>query len=226
MSRARGMTLDLLRTKYRGALARAATCPTPIDLSDSLTLIYVGPDGIEQEISEGHFLDDAKCSSGTYQVELRAPAGFGFTGVAAMGDPTGAPNALGGGPDFSRQTSQFISSLLHEGRNAVEVAGQDLSSARARIRELEELTVSLMRRVGELERGSSGGDDSTQRELVQLLTRIASMYFGLGGQRWTAETVGDALTILQLVQRSAAVQEAIRTEGAGEPLRRLLGGVS
>lgn len=224
MSRPRAMTLDLLRGKLRAALARAATCPNGIDLTGALTLIHVGPEGLEQEISEAHFFDDMKCVPGQYVVTLTGPAGFGFQGTAVLADPTGAPIMGGAGGDFiNRQTSQFISSLLSEGRNAVEIAGTDLAKARARIQELEDLTISLMRRLGELERGA-GGPTDTQRELVALLSRILSMWLGLGGMRWNAETLGDALSILQLVQRSGRVQDAIRLEdGGAEPLRRLLG---
>lgn len=221
--RPRPMSLDLLRDKLRAALARAATCPTPIDLQGALLLVYTTPDGAETEISEGHFLDNTKCQPGQYSVTLAGPAGFSFQGTAVLADPTGSPVMAGVGADFTRQTSSFISALLTEGRNAVEVGAQDLTKARERIRELEELTISLMRRVGELER-SGGGPSETQRELVSLLTRIVSLWVGLGGMSWSAETVNHAITVLQLVQRSARVQEAVRLEdGGASALRGLLG---
>lgn len=218
----RRMTLDLLRQKYRGALAAAAACSPPLDLRDSLSIVFTDEAG-ETDISESHFLSDAQCLPGRYAIQIHGPAGVSFSGEATLSDPSGLP-VSSFGYDPKKEVATFISALMTEGRNQITHTGDELRKCQDRNRELEAFSAQLLRRVSELEIGrggqSAGGD--TQRELLQVLQQMACKWLGIGGAAWKPETVMHALAVLAIVQRSQAVQAAIRAEGGAEPLRLLV----
>lgn len=214
LNKPRRMTLDLLRAKYRAALAQATA--SSIALEDAITISYTSPEGDEVEISDAQLLEDAKCEPGTYRVTLRGPHGFGFDGEAILADPTGTSH---GQVQPTTEAARFVSSLLKEGREQVEHSGGQLREAWSRIKDLEELSMGLMRRLREVESGKTG-DSPAQRELVQILGQMVGMWMGLGGPL-NGERVKAAWGVLQIALRSPAVQDAIRAEPGGAEALKL-----
>jgi hypothetical protein len=218
MSKPRAMTLDLLRSRYKKAAALAATSPAALDLYDRLSIIYIGPSGEHTEISESHLLDDAKCQPGRYLLRLDGPPGIAFEGEALLADPTGMPGSW----DPNAASARYLCTLLDRGEKFIDDTSTRLEKANERVEHLEELTLTLFRRVRELEATGSGAAGG-QRELFDVLERLLMVWVGLGG-KVGRDTIRHAVTVLQLVQQDTSVQEAIRTAGGGEPLRHLLGG--
>lgn len=216
ITKPRPMTLDRLREKYRNAIAAATAAG--VHITDEIRITYTSPEGLEQEISHVHLLDDAKCDPGRYRVLLDAP-GCSFDGEAVLADPM-ATGAGAGGAQPMVEMGRFVSSLLKEGREQVSHTGDELKKAWARIQELEELTMTLMRTLRESARP---GDSPLQRELVQTLGQAVGLYFGLGGPL-NARRLQGACQLLQVCTRNPAVQDAIRTDPAGAAaLREMLG---
>jgi len=219
--KARRMTLDQLRAKYRDVTSRALACSPAVDLSDALQIVYFPPDGEEIEISETHLFADDKCLPGRYTVQLQGPAGVGFAAEAILADPNGFADPTRGF-DPRKEVSTFISALMSEGRAQVVHSGDELRKVQERNRELESFSSQLMKRIGELERSGSTGT-SDQRELVQVLMVLASKWLGIGGGAWSPDTVMHAVAVLDVVRLNTDVQAALRAAGAGEHLRPLLG---